>query len=576
MKDTDSKAWGQAAKRLGVEDRSRSPGRSAPSDSSRPLFRDAIRDIFLSNKLSAPDIHNVIAGASASGASGVADLAAAGHRGTVKRNLSRDLMRKFLKNTSAPPLYSAKIKLWDVEAQTRVEGELPFLLPHEMMYTLKRHDPSALEEAKVPPHMPELAALLQRATRELGSEDMVALGLHGDGVPYLKKESLEIMSWNFPGCPVMDRVPLTAVPKKHVCQCGCRGGCTWDCILAVVTWSLQALAVGLLPTHDHEGAPLGGAYRKSLGGQPIGVKAVLLQVRGDWPFLRQLFRFPSWSSHQICWKCTANQETLRSCGRNAPWREGRQSERQFYRALQGQGLQLSPLFSAPAFKLSFVVIDWMHTVDLGVGQELVGNVLWELVLEQAAPTQKAGVLMVFRKLKEWYREHKPRSMLDNLTVEMLKPEPSKPPRLKAKAGETRYLVPCMVYLTDHWLEGTLHQQTAAHACRRLFQLQQVVSTVPYNAEQAATHCREFCLLYASLAEEAVRAGVRAWAIKPKLHMLQELVEYGGDLGSPATFWTYQDESWVGLQAKVAHRRGGRTGPAVAPTLLLQRYRCSQV
>ena len=66
---------------------------------------------------------------------------------------------------------------------------------------------------------------------------------------------------------------------------------------------------------------------------------------------------------------------------------------------------------------------------------------------------------------------------------------------------------------------------------------------------------------------------RYWKMKPKMHMFQELVEFQTwDLGHPARFWTYQDESFVGAIAKLAMLRGGPRIAASAAKRALDRFR----
>lgn len=41
------------------------------------------------------------------------------------------------------------------------------------------------------------------------------------------------------------------------------------------------------------------------------------------------------------------------------------------------GITPSPLFQAPGFTLLMVAIDVLHALDLGVTQDMLGNLLWE-------------------------------------------------------------------------------------------------------------------------------------------------------------------------------------------------------
>lgn len=57
-----------------------------------------------------------------------------------------------------------------------------------------------------------------RKRKDLEPRKTVAIGVHGDGVPYTKKDSIEILSWNFLALPTMDRIPITAISKQFLCQ----------------------------------------------------------------------------------------------------------------------------------------------------------------------------------------------------------------------------------------------------------------------------------------------------------------------------------------------------------------------
>ena len=159
---------------------------------------------------------------------------------------------------------------------------------------------------------------------------------------------------------------------------------------------------------------------------------------------------------------------------------------------------------------------------------------------------------------------------------MIREDARTPPNLKAKGGESRYLLPILYEMTSHWRAdaGDRHRYAAGTAIKYLYELQLIISVKPYDKVKAAELCNNFCCLYTALEQEALAAGFNyAWRAKPKLHMLQEMVEYAADdWGSPENFWTYVDESWVAFVGKLGQRRGGRIGPNVPATRMLQAYR----
>jgi hypothetical protein len=148
------------------------------------------------------------------------------------------------------------------------------------------------------------------------------------------------------------------------------------------------------------------------------------------------------------------------------------------------------------------------------------------------------------------------------------------PKLRSKAAECRYLVPFCAWLSDKFKAFNQHFAAIAGMFFYLHQLQMMVSgSEPWVASSAADACRLFCSLYAALSAEAKAAGKDRWRIKPKLHLLQEMLEVDVFLhGNPSEFWNYRDESFVGFWAGAAHRRGGPNLVATTTRRFLDRFR----
>ena len=129
----------------------------------------------------------------------------------------------------------------------------------------------------------------------------------------------------------------------------------------------------------------------------------------------------------------------KNTGLGAKWRENRLTSMQFLETLLQAGFVLSPLIGLPAFTLSFVVLDWLHVVDLGVSADLIGNLFHEITAS-ACPlfpgerTKENRLNALWAKLRTWYDECKPASRLDNLTFEMLSGGKQKGLNSKRKGG----------------------------------------------------------------------------------------------------------------------------------------------
>jgi hypothetical protein len=157
---------------------------------------------------------------------------------------------------------------------------------------------------------PDIYSSLKEKCKKLGLDaaKVVPLGIHGDGVPFSKKESLELISFNFLSDSSGDRIPITGISKSFVCQCGCLGKHTWGDIMGVIAWSMRSLCAGKFPRFDPQGLPLVGK-RTDLAEQDLGMHALLCQLRADWPFLKSLFSFPAWNGKDgICWMCPAAKD----------------------------------------------------------------------------------------------------------------------------------------------------------------------------------------------------------------------------------------------------------------------------
>ena len=159
--------------------------------------------------------------------------------------------------------------MWDPIQQKQEIVKMPFNLPHTVLSTMG----SALDGKLIQEGMsPQYRQVFQAACTKLGldASKTVSLGLHGDGVPFSKKDSIELLSFNFLGEPMGDRVPFAGISKMYACKCGCLGRDTFDDMLEVFVWSLRSLLVGVHPSVDPAGQPLSDPRVVKLAGQPLG------------------------------------------------------------------------------------------------------------------------------------------------------------------------------------------------------------------------------------------------------------------------------------------------------------------
>lgn len=497
-----------------------------------------------------------------------------------------------LKRCSWPEPYWAEIPVLTDSATGTIQTVMfPMLLPREVFHNLvqaNEKDMSAFQATTT--NAVHLLPAVETWRRQFNVDParMVPLGLHGDGVPFAAKmrDSLEQISWNLCAQPASQRLLFTAVPKSAVA-----GRQTWDALFTVFSWSMRHLMLGTFPSARHDGAPwiikcqgagLRGQWgcsdrsRAQQSGKPFSMVAALIQVRGDWAFYKSVFDFPSWSGRQICWCCNASRDgdcSFKDFSLQAGWRQRRYAKGEFWSLLRREGVRPSTLFQSPGLDMSHFMVDWLHTADLGVAADAIGNLFDEIVALLPGQTRKLRVGALWARIKTYYAETRPPAQLQGLTPEMIRVE-QKAPKLRAKAAQCRYLIPFAAALAAEFADGSEHRRTVASVMAFLLDTCMCLSTVPYDADAAAIAARKFCLLYSSLEQEALRDGQPAkWRVKPKHHLFVELLEFTApEAGSPALFWTYADESWGGVLAKAAARRGGPKFAAGCALNVISRFR----
>ena len=448
---------------------------------------------------------------------------------------------------------------------------MAFLLPHELLAALARngdaevlHDTSHLDASS----RTHLLGCVER----VGGGPVVPLGLWGDGAPcnWDRTESLELLSLNLPGQGGRWRtlrLPLTGLSRRNVAPH------TFDDLIRVLVWSLEALAAGCWPRTRHDGGawlqPADGR-RARRAGQPLGTRAALVEVRGDWKFLKETFKLPGWNTLSgICWRCSCTPEGLRQVGLDAPWRQEPLDHWGLLARMLRDGVALSPIWSAPWVRSSIFKIDWLHAVDQGVSADFLGNLFWSLLAWRRLPgaTQGARCGALWALMDRFYREHDVADRLQGLQLGMLR-QPNASPRLRGSAAQVRALVPFAAQLAASCCRGDVPAEAAAREGALALQAcyAAALSQDTFNREVFSESCRRFAALLVAL-EGAAPEG-RLWRVKPKLHLFLELSR---EHAPPSLSWTYRDEDFGGSMAALARRRGGMLRPAATSAGLLRRF-----
>jgi len=394
-------------------------------------FRHNVADLFLSNELSGAKAMGLYHDAAAAGAANVGDLCRGAIPGKFAKNAARDLRRRLTKSKGWPGVYWAEIPTLDPKTSLPRTSSVALLLPHELIASLCRH--IFLQVLQTTAHMaPDTRNNLARAASEAGVpfEEALGIGLWGDGIAskWDRTESLEVVTLSLPGFgPGRDiRIPLCGISKRFLLQHE-----TIDGILSVLLWSFRALARGAHPSARHDGSEWGPgeAHRAKMSDRPVGVKGFLVELRGDWAWFKTVLRLPAWNeSRGCCWLCRATPADIRSIDENAPWRSQRLSHWDLVSRMRAQGLSMSPLFSCPGFRSDCIQIDWLHTADLGVTSDFLGN-LFYLLVKKMPGNMAAAVAQLFRDIQAFYVASGTTSRLSTLTLAMIR-QPGKTKKKK--------------------------------------------------------------------------------------------------------------------------------------------------
>ena len=244
----------------------------------------------------------------------------------------------------------ATIPIWDPTNNKKIFVEHPTMLPHEVIHYLVATGCVTVQE---------VADLTGRHDQNLGSKKnafcdkhllddnvCIALGFHGDGVPFQKSthkqaNNTEVLSWNF----------LCHNDGKHL-----------DAVLEVFVWSMDIMLEDHVPLDEE---------RNPLRSNPLGFSGVLLQ----------LLSFTNWNSNSICWRCKATKEFYKDCGPTTRtlWAHYNEAKQYWESYFMGH-MYLRDLFTKYGNKVVLVVPDRQEAMPRLLAK--VQRDLFELYMEE--------------------------------------------------------------------------------------------------------------------------------------------------------------------------------------------------
>jgi len=198
---------------------------------------------------------------------------------------------------------------------SRTVVDLPTRPPHELLAEEVSSNgaiPTLMQEMIDAGSLPEsyfTNPVVQRA--EGSGARPLPVGLYMDGVPYTLTDTV-VAIWLI-NLVTGARHVAALVRKSIVCECGCRGRCTFWPILRFLLWSIRVMSQGFFPDHRHD-EPIfrsSESFRQELAGKPLGYTAAVVWLKGDWAEFCERYGFPGHRSNlRPCFCCNVWREIL--------------------------------------------------------------------------------------------------------------------------------------------------------------------------------------------------------------------------------------------------------------------------
>ena len=534
-------------------------------------------------------------------------LSSLGAGGTNPQNCSQDLMsliRKLL-GQMIVPLYITLIPLFVAKSLSEDGKPSPelcpvgFILPHMWLWFLFTHHRKeffsrffgCLESVaaetlsafwhNVHPADPRRGPLFETinfATR------CIPLGLHGDGVPCTKKDSLNVTSlfgllgwgttsqivcylWSFFSKCKVDELTLLDFPTWLA-------GMTAECGYEVLIWSLLACERGIHPSHDHRGEIFTTEPWRSLANTPIcgGFISHLWQFRADADYQYNDLKLPGhWSSAHPCHSCLCTK--IPSSPTNflyflpdATWPETIFIDMApFFRHCAAMGKRVHPLNKPReegglGLHVLIYVRDTLHFLDLGVSQSISGSVLWLLTYGGYVDDDPLEAIRTVEGLiNELYSKERTPCRFTNLGLTQFTVADSpmtSTPWLNGKAAETRNLVPLLRVVWELHSRRSDHDNHVSAVMETLTEAYSILgvkteaSRVPLFMDvDASANFRvivDRCLIHVAFLEQLASEHdppLPLWHMVSKFHSFWHCA-YESQFNHPSSGRTYLNEDYM--------------------------------
>ncbi len=558
---------------------------------------DRVLELWSWGEVSAGTVQYILEGAVIDGCDhpDAVALSRIGSSGRWQNNCHRDIAAHFLEDITIPrPYVVSDVPAFDtrkpLEGDVLVDVEL--LLPHQLFSLLAETYPKHFSTFTLNDNLhefwdnaegvgdPQLVGHPMQAKANWKNKAVPIL-LYGDGAKFAKRNSLEIVTWS----PLLSRAStwstkfaMGAFVKSAESQSSAVG--TWATLWRVLVWSLDALFSGSHPMMDHKGDPFPpGSYGDLKKGQPLsanGYFGVVHRIVGDLEWLRgQLgLRLAPGGNQPCCW-CEGNRTThpfldLRPA---AAWMGT-------IRTPPCPAPTAHPIWSISGVQLFTVMVDLMHTADLGILQHFIGCCLYTWVYHsQLEGSVSEKLALLWSRVRELYGTLRSSTRLTHLPLSLFC-DPARPhrafPHLAAKAAETRCLLPVILALCNDLHDGSPQAQARLECAVQLSRYFEVFTGAGCHLtglehRTATTAMWAFLEGYSRLSHDSATRGILCWNIVNKHHMLVHLTAQAAHL-NPEISWTYPLEDLVGRMQRVAAKSKSGLAPMSLSHSIFLKYR----
>ena len=507
------------------------------------------------------------------GASGLDRVAGAGASGQHAGNLFRDL-----KSIFGWPAGCAPIDWITIPTKHSSATPHPVLWPHkffQVMWTERKdffeerlvgpagacdHFWQGIKDSKFVVSHPCLPPEVWPST--------VPLGFHADGGGFNKHDSLFGLSWNSlvtaSTASVQSRFLFTGIRKSEMLVE------TLDVLMKAFAWSVNVLLSGQTPFTDWQNRPLEGGGRELCGGW----RGQVAQVRGDWQFYCQAFYFAQWNTADVmCPFCRASNvveaRAWYHVGEHAAWRDTLWSHESYMAHLRSNNLPVPVFFMVGCgiigLRLECVMVDILHTLDLGLLANVIGSVMFVLACirkKLGGNTYEQAASRLSDHMTAWYkRVHCRCRIKGTLTLARLRGNKGWA-KLKAHGAATRHLIGYALDLIAEFGDARdplwgEHDRLATAVCQLLNRFYVIIGSESSRLSDGTKAelqllGNQVVVCYAKLARFSHDRHYRIWKMAPKLHLFEHLILQSCEFGNPAYWWTYLDEDLVGRLIRIAH------------------------